>query len=348
MSFMETLVLHCMQIINGERTIYSILHMLNGKKSSQTIQDIHLFQLTALFQTFPSLTRADFEKVITKLEENGWIHKVSDQHYVVKKEKYNKIKDLLQKCPIPRLKGWRYYQLTTVFWERLSLFVQVTSHLAVSKVRYLPVQRDRFVQDWLKETIYSVKIPRNELSKQLYKEIIECLEKIEGDPRYLIVRLTGVDYVGLTSQQAAEQLQMDHDYYHVCFLSILHYMIERIIENEQRFPLLKKMINTNSHFLSLTKSTATTYEYLQLGYSVEEICRIRQLKQSTIEDHIVEMVLNIPSFLINEFVAEDKIKQIENCAKQTSSKSLKQLKERLANVSYFEIRVVLARLGDKW
>ncbi|WP_445492150.1 helix-turn-helix domain-containing protein [Niallia sp. 03133] len=348
MSFIEIVILHCFQRIKGERTIYAILHLLNGKKSSQTIQDIHLFQLTALFQSFPELTRCNFEKIVVQLADNGWLDQINDQHYAVNKDKKYQVEKLLQMEPIPKyLKGWSYHQVTTVFWERLSLFVQVASHLAVNKGRYLPVQRDRNVQNWLKETLYLLKIPRNELSENLYSEIVDCLDEHDIQPEYLIIRLTGVDYIGLTSHQAAELLKVDHDYFLVYFLSILHFMIGRVLEREKKFPILKRMIQTSNQFLGLTRSTAKTYEYLQLGYSIEEIIAARQLKRSTIEDHIVEIILNIPTASIHHFVEEKKAKQIEACIKRTSSKSLKQLKEKLSNISYFEIRIVLAKLGDK-
>ncbi len=51
LTFLQTMILFCLQKINGERTIYSIYHLLKGKKSSQTIQDTHLFHLQPLFQT---------------------------------------------------------------------------------------------------------------------------------------------------------------------------------------------------------------------------------------------------------------------------------------------------------
>jgi uncharacterized protein YpbB len=46
-------------------------------------------------------------------------------------------------------------------------------------------------------------------------------------------------------------------------------------------------------------------------------------------------------------VIEDNFVRIKNCVKKLETKSLKLIKENLQNVSYFEIRVVLAKLGDR-
>lgn len=53
MTFLQAIVLVQLQRIEGVRTVYSIYHLLKGKKSSQTIQDAHLFNLGIFFKPFP-------------------------------------------------------------------------------------------------------------------------------------------------------------------------------------------------------------------------------------------------------------------------------------------------------
>jgi uncharacterized protein YpbB len=82
---------------------------------------------------------------------------------------------------------------------------------------------------------------------------------------------------------------------------------------------------------------------------VEQISRIRNLKRSTIEDHIVEIALHIKNFDLAAYVPKDKEKRILEAAKETSAKKLKLIREYAEDASYFEIRLVLARNGDqKW
>lgn len=348
MPFIEIVLLYCLRSISGERTVYSILHILNGKKSSQTIQDIHLFQLTRLFQTFPDLSRKEFEGMIAALENKGWLDLLSPQHAVVKKDKQHKLETLLMEHPLPKhLNGWKFHQQTAIFWERLSLFVQVAAHLKAGKRRYIPVQRDRSIQIWLKETLTALPIPRSKISESLYEELVTCLEHDEIDPLYVVVRLTGCDNIGLTVQQGAQKLKVDEDYYQIYFLSVLHFMMDYIQKYEEDFFLLKKMIKETQQNLPLTLSSAKTYYYIQKGYSIEEISAVRKLKESTIEDHIVEIILNIPTFSISNYVTEETFAAIKNSVKTLETKSLKLIKESLQSVSYFEIRVVLAKLGDK-
>ena len=82
-SFLQTIILYCLKKLNGERTIYSIYHLLNGKKSSQTIQDAHLFHLTAFFQTDTNITRDYLENTVSNFSNDNYIEKVSEQHYCI-------------------------------------------------------------------------------------------------------------------------------------------------------------------------------------------------------------------------------------------------------------------------
>ncbi len=348
MSFFKMLILKCLYKMNGERTIYSILHILNGKKSSQTIQDIHIFQLTSLFQSFPLLTREQLDQIIYTLHKEEWLEKTGENHYFVKNDRKLELEVLLKENPFPRyLKGWRYHSVTGPYWQRLSLFVQVTSHLSKKSNHYMPIQRNPATQLWLKDTLYTMSsIDRSKMNHYLYQEIVNCLEESELDPLLLIIRLTGSDRIGLTSEQAAIELELDPYYYQLSFLAILHYMIEKILSDKGEFPLLSQMIKEGKKPFTLTESTAKTFNLIQKGLSIEQIVRVRNLKQSTIEDHIIEILLNVPNFPMANLVSSENITKIKACMEQSPSKSLKVIKQQLADVSYFEIRAVMAGYGD--
>lgn len=347
MSFIKMIILKCLYKMNGERTIYSILHILNGKKSSQTIQDIHIFQLTTLFQAFPLFTREQLDQIIYTLYKEEWLEKTGENHYIVKTDRKLELEMLLKENPFPKdLKGWRYHSLTGPYWQRLSLFVQVTSHLSKKSIHYMPIQRNPATQLWLKDTLHTLSLDRSEMNHYLYQEIVNCLEESEIDPLILIIRLTGSDRIGLTSEQAAIELELDPCYYQLSFLAILHYMIEKILSNKGEYPLLSQMIKESKKPFTLTESTAKTFNLIQKGLSIEEIVYVRNLKQSTIEDHIIEILLNVPNFPMRNLVSSENISKIKACMEQSTSKSLKVIKQQLADVSYFEIRAVMAGYGD--
>jgi len=347
MTFIEVIVLYCLQRIKGERTIYSVLHILNGKKSAQTIQDIHIFELMPLFQTYPNLSRTEFDKIIFALKEREWIKKGKTiQHLVINPKQEDEFERLLIEYPIPvHLNGWKYHRIAVGFWERLSLSVQVASQLAKGVNRYMPIQRNIVVQAWMKQTLQNFSGDRQFLNEQLYHELADCLDDEAVLPEYLVCRLTGSEHIGLTPEQAAAGFKVDRSYYELYFLSLLHFMLKKILSDKDKFPILRQMVMDDNTAYILTNSTKATYEYIQKGLSLNEISTIRRLKMSTIEDHIAELVLNIPDFPIEEYVSLNKMAKIKRIAEDTASKSLKEIKKQLPEATYFEIRIVLAKLG---
>ncbi|MBT2686933.1 helix-turn-helix domain-containing protein [Bacillus sp. ISL-47] len=348
-SYLKIVILYCIKELKGQRTIFSILHLLNGKKSSQTIQDAHLFQLTRFFKTFGQLSRSELEQHAKEMEAVSWISQDENSHFVLTAEGERYLQSSLLNCPIPSsLNGWKYHTSTGIFWERLSLLVQVMSHLNYNHTKYLPIQRKREIHAWLKAFLKTTGAPRNELGKLLNKELQHCLGGLSDmNPAVLTLRLTGFNHIGLTPAQAAEHLGVSHDYYHHQFLGVIHYILDCLIHSPSQYPLLGKLISGSEDSVPLTFSTKKTYSLLNRGLGLDEIAQIRNLKRSTIEDHVVEVALNESNFDISPYVADDRQKSILKAANSSESRQLKQIRQLVPDADYFEIRLVLAKFGEE-
>jgi uncharacterized protein YpbB len=347
MSYFDRVVLDCLKSLNGERTIYSIYHLLKGKKTSQTIQDAHLFQLTPYFGVYSSITRDAFEAVINKQSEQQWVISCGDQRYGLTKAGEEYLLQLCTQFPAPiYLNGLKFHQKDLRFWGRLSLLVQVVSNLVNKETNYIPIQKNKETHSWVKSFLQKTKLGRNQFGIALYEELAACLQVDNRlNPSILIFRLTGFKRIGQTSIQIAEMLNMTIEQYQLEFLNILHYLIEKISTNKNQFPLLYAILENLNEKIVMTNSSYKTYEMLKRGYSIEEVAEYRQLKTSTIEDHIVEIALNMVDFSIDNFVDQQKQKRIVTAAEKTASKQLKLIKNEVSAANYFEIRLVLAKHG---
>lgn len=345
--FLHEIILYCIYKLNGERSTSSIYHLLNGKKSSQTLQDMHLFGITQFFKTFESLSRAELQMAVEKLEEYGFIVKASNGHYGITEKGVNRARSLFHRFSFLNfVNGWNY-QGAVYFWERLSLLVQVVSNLTHYVSRYVPVQKSSEAQEWVKDFLNECPIGRIELGKELYKELETTLDG-NGylDPAVVILRLTGSDYIGLTARQAAKVLALEESLYRFQFLALIHYIMGKVKANSTEFPILYKVLGNFDEPVPLTISTKTTMNLLKKGLSIDEIAAIRRLKVSTIQDHIVELALNLDDFDISPYVDDKKERAIISAAKKASSRQLKHIRSLLENVDYFEIRLVMAKYGD--
>jgi uncharacterized protein YpbB len=349
LSYFDKIILHCLKSLNGERTIYSIYHLLKGKKTSQTIQDAYLFQLTPYFGVYSSITREALEVVINQQNKQQWIISYGDQRFGLTKAGGDYLLLLQNHFPaLIYLNGLKFHQKDLLFWQRLSLLVQVVSNLVNKETNYIPIQKNKETHRWVKSFLLKSNLERNQLGKKLYGELVECLQIDHClDPSILILRLTGFKRIGQTSQQIAEMRNMSAEQYQLEFLNILHYLIEQISTNKNRFPLLNSILENTNQNIVMTNSSNKTYELLKRGYSIEKIAEYRGLKISTIEDHIVEIALNMNDFSIDHLVDQQKQERILKAAKKTASKQLKLIRNEVSSANYFEIRLVLAKHGVK-
>lgn len=347
LTFLQFIILFCLQKLNGERTIYSIYHLLHGKKSSQTIQDAHLYHLTTFYQTFPILSREYLENTVNILMKQQLITPLADQQFFLTEKGEQLLLDQLEGTPIPiHLDGWKYQRKAVVLWERLSLTIQVISYLQKRESKFMPIQRKSETHIWLKDFLRKNTLNREELGSKLFSELVDILDREPTiNPDLFVIRLSGYKTIGYTANQAAEKVGMEATYYHFQFLNILHYLILMVEANSNEYSLLASIL-LQSQNNNLTFSTEKTYTLLKKGHSISDIIIIRQLKKSTIEDHLVELALNMKDFSIDEYVTKEKQNQIKKVVRERNTKKLKEIRNIVDDASYFEIRLVLAKHGE--
>ncbi|MEH7075638.1 helix-turn-helix domain-containing protein [Neobacillus drentensis] len=345
MQQIESIILYCSNQINRERTIYSIYHLLNGKKSSQTIQDAHLFSLKKFFGIYDQLSREDFEEIIQGMLNKSWMKNIGNHRYCLTSHGMT----LLEAGQLPEyINGWNYNHVTNLFWERLSLLIQVVSNIMFGETKYIPIQKNQEVHKWIKFFLKNVNIPKIEIGSTAYSELLECFKAGSSvDPSLVVFRLTGFHQIGLTPHQAARQLNLNIHDYQIGFTNTLHYLLSYIKEDGKQYKILPYLIYDLMQNDELTLTTRKTQRLLNQGYTLDMIANIRKLKLSTIEDHLVELALNMEGFSIDSYVDKELQKEILEISQRIATKQLKLIREKIMNATYFQIRLVLAKYGDR-
>lgn len=337
MDSLQKCILRCLHKINLDRTIAATYYILIGKKSSQTMQDIHLFELSPFFCLFPELTRKEYNHYLNELKKVDLIRFQDENHVLVTENGIS----ILQTMNIPKVNGYKYGRIAPVFWKRLMLIIQSISNLNNQNNRFRPIVIDEDIQNFVKQYLLNVPFQVEQLNELLFQECYTFLQTRELIECEIFVRkLTGLDRIGLTDEQIATELAIDKWDVYVLFQSSIHHLLSRIEE----FPMLQSI--EPIIVKKLSDSTYKTKLLLQKNKTIDEISNIRRLKRSTVEDHIIEIMMNEPSIPLDSFVSIEKQKMIEDAYEKISSKKLKEIKQRLVeDISYFEIRLVLARLS---
>lgn len=338
----QQILLKIFTIFQQERTISAAFHLLKGKRSGQTIQDVGLFKLHAFFGLLPKLSRQKFDEQIDLLFAKNMIVLEENGFYTMTEEGLKLANEPLAMT----FDSWHYRGNEHIFFGRLSLIVQSLSHQANGIKAFIPIERNETVQDWVRQFLISNQYQTNRLQKPLFDEIeksLHCLAIDEQVKELLIYRLSGYEEAGSTWQQLAFGYRLQEMDVQLYYISGLHNWLHEINAKPEQYPLLSQIAENIQVETVLTSSANETAKLYKKGYSIEEISQMRRLKTSTIEDHIVELAMNEPDFTIDSFVSKEDQLLILNAVEDYATKKLKTLREIVPHVSYFQLRVTLAK-----
>lgn len=354
--FLCTVALNTMLPLANERTLQAGYHILRGRKANQTMQDVHLYRLYPYYRLFPRLAREEWEQTVSVLLMRDYIREIdadgqrrSKPSFVVTEagrlyahERFA-IYDL-HKWLEPFAQAFPTRSLD-VFWQRLHLLVQSVSHMLAKEMNFYPVVRDRHVQTWVKRLI-GEQGKREEWKQHLAEELFRLWEPLpEVVQRLLVEQLSGTAQVGKTLGQLALQHGAAPSFVQVQFRYGLAVSMERVQREKSEFPLLSRLAEAKDEpGVVLTESAARTYTLVQRGLPKEEIARIRRIKESTVEDHLVEIALRCPDWDCSELLPKELAERIIAVSEQLGTSRLRIIKDHLeGNASYLQIRLALAR-----
>lgn len=347
-TYFHLVILFCFKQLNGERTVSAIYHLLKGKKSSQTIQDGKLFNLSHLFSLFPRVSRQQVSDSCELLLQEGLIESISEKHYLLTPKGKLSLYEELNIKPIPaNLNGWLYGDIGRTFWQRLSLLVQVLSNFVIERSTYLPVTKNQEDLQWVKRFLKQTHYHKKDLVENLYVEIKDTLQfQTNKEAQIFVQRLTSSRKIGQTFEQIAINGKEDPIYTYLLFWNVIHTVINQLMTTEDHSTIFNDLIKDKRQKNVLTSSTALTHSYLLQGFSLSEIATIRNLKESTIEDHIVEITLHDKSYSPDAFLSLAESIQINHAIDILQTHQLKQVKDYLHHqFTYFQIRLAYALNG---
>lgn len=336
----EAIILFILSKLEYERTLNSAYHILRGKRSSQTIQDVHIFKLGQFYGIYPKLSIEDYQQIINQFIKESYIEKRQESFRLTTSgEEFAKSVNEHQLM----YKGFQYHRFDQRFFQTLQLLCQTVSNLIYENNHFIPVIDELSIQQKVKK-ILKEKDLRNSIYNQLYEELYNLFErKVHGQVDWLVLQLTSAKRIGLSQSQIANMYNESIHNIYFETVHIVHQMLSLIFQNPSKYPVLYSILDFEDN-IRLTQSAKKTYQLLSKGYTLDRICRYRNLKMSTIEDHIIEIATQISHFSIRPFVDEQVESLIQSVLEKTNSRKLKIIKDMLPDsVSYFQIRLVLAK-----
>lgn len=346
---LSSLLLTIISRLDGERTIYAGLHLIRGKRSGQTLQDVDYYSLKEFFCILPKLNTETFDCAAKELIEVGYIS--IDEDAVVHLTELGR--HFMKGLPSYRFNGWDYRGKEQVFFARLSLVVQTVSNFRKGKKSFMPLQKDYEIQVFVRNLLNGHAIGDAGFSRKLREElhyIIGNSQLRDVQKTILTHRLGGYDYTGWTWEQLAQILTINPVTIRLYFIESLHMLLEAIEESTST-PFLRKISENIKVASYLTESSMKTKAFFEQGMSMGDIATTRQLKMSTIEDHLVEMSINDSRFPVEQFVSKTEMLAVIAKSNELGTKRLRLLKDDFPSLTYFQLRLILGSEsggGTKW
>lgn len=331
MSMFKQLVHHILTKLQQERTVSSVYHLLKGKKSGQTLEDVGMYHLHAFYHLLPKLKRSVYDEVIVALEQEHKIQR-TEQGYILHEPYEGHY----------HFNGWIYRGKEHLFFERCVLVTQTLSHVKAQDMHFTPMVKSITTQQFVKQFLQAEHYHDNQLTTRWLTELKQALQHADLTEMMrvsFVYRLSGHALPGYTWQQLADAQKMSVLDMQIIFIESLHIMMQA--KTPLLLALQKDCITSNF----LTVSSRQTYEMLQLGYTIEQISQQRALKINTIQDHIVEIARNVPGFSLQPYVQADTVRQVWEAVNAYQTFKLKTLQEIL-QLPYFELKLALTRKGE--
>lgn len=339
----QHLILNCVNKLRGERTTSGIYHLLTGKRSSQTMQDAKGYHLDHFFGVYPHLLRDQLDQHVEEMTLEGYISFDNPSFPLLTRKGEEKL-SFYQGPPMHHFSGLVWHDVLPDFMRRLTLLIQIVTNQSAKIDFYLPIVDDPRTQRWVK-TVYSKfhsKLP--ELTDSLYHEIFGLLTEASSIEAELFShRLTGGGVIGMTIDQLKEDYQLTTEDVSLLLQHTYYAFFLQAKKDKERYPVLHLCTRGLEASHLITQSARRTYQYIQQGLSLDEIVTLRNLKKSTIQDHIVEAALIIPGFTIHPFLDEKEVEEINRAAATLNTQRLKQIHDSFGGkYNYFELRLALA------
>lgn len=345
--YVEGILLDCIDRIRTNRSIFGIYHLITGKKSIQSVHDARIFQLEKYYGIYASLSRQHFIQIIRDMKKKGWIiEQGPDDYYMISSAAKELLQEYYDSSVYTNLNGLMLSGKDISFLERLYLLVQTYSNLQANHYSFIPIIDNPSVTYWVKQFYHHN--GKERVAEKLYHELHHVLSQLSNKEAVIFVdRLSGYQHYGMSIDQLAAKYQSSHDDMKIILIAITHKFLTIMDRNQENYPILLQLIDKPNENKFITNTANLTYQLYMNNFSLEDIAQKRDLKLSTIYDHIVEIALYDPDFDIQSFVSREEQVQIVQAVKNNQTLKLKIIKENCSpSIDYFQIRLVLTRLKE--
>lgn len=269
----------------------TLSHLLRGKRTTSILIYGYFNQLLPYFGLFPQLVEAEVQKTINKLRQQGFLNQNPSGDLLWLSEKGQSQLIVTPALKLPDLQGVTYSNTDDEYVEGLLFASQIISEYVHGNNKYVPIESNPAKQLILKRWFQTLTKEPALLGQQIYHEwhrlILAFPARLQSS---LVNLLSGHTQIGQTASQLIDDHHLSAFEGYLLRKNYSHRLIRMISEQPTDYPLLSSVYPFYSRSF-INDSAAKSYQLLKAGRSLQEICRLRKLKESTVVDHLIEAAI---------------------------------------------------------
>lgn len=320
-----------------------IVNIFHGRRTPSMLYLAVKNQWFDSFNLFPKVKRGEIEGVLAKFRNKDWI--VESGNYYELTAKGNKELNsyfTTHSYPSHTLSiNTQPYRL--VFWQRFQFMTQIISEKEYNNSNYSPINRNIYDQNWAKRFLQKYKNTFSSLSESWISESIKTFSLLtHKSSNFLAKLLVGHDVLGNTFKQVSGEVEWTPIEGYVLFNDFVEEMLTIIFNSKDDLPLLNEMLgNIQREFhYGLSKSSFETAQFLSRNIDLKIVAKKRNLKESTIKEHLLEVAIVQPRFDFKPFIPENDYMYLYKIFKQFPGISYAELKSQNKSVDFMNFRLV--------
>ncbi|MBL1228602.1 helix-turn-helix domain-containing protein [Enterococcus sp. BWB1-3] len=317
--------------------ISTLFHLLKGKRTISVLMNGFLYENLIFFQLFPELTEEEFQATLQKLVAEGFLSLQQENLEAVITEKG---RDCIQKHSLQAkkesqwLNSYRYGKIDNKIWRLIQFFVQVTSNLSYQNNTYSPLESSPYYQWKMKQLLKNN--DRNTIGNRVREELLLVFDQLSNEEsQFFALQFSGYRWNGKAEQQVVDLYPAFKS--ELVRRNACHHFF-RVIESTDKVVMLKKVVLDEVEAAN-NQSMLKTKKLLLSGNSSEKICEIRQMKQSTINDHLLELAIQNPMYSFEQLLSIQHIHFFKALPAACQEWSYTSVKEELPDLDYFSYRM---------
>ena len=271
----------------------TLYHLLVGKRTSSVLLHGFFHENLPYLGALPNLKEEVFRKELQRLIEKqlilvnyGFGELTVEGQRVLGKESY----------PFYGLNNLRYGRMRENMWHMILFSVQVISHLSFNEKNYLPIENRPYYLQQIKKWLAHSKVDVIVKFKQELELIFQKLPVNEAD--FLANQFSGVEFQGKTAYQLLPEKWLEEPWSSLYQQNAIDLFLAQVMQDNsgEIFRLLSNLDQQN-----LNQSMLITKQFFLAGKSIDEILKLRHLKQGTVNDHFIEWALIDENFPFKSF-----------------------------------------------